>query len=128
VFRVLVVDDHAVFRDSVCTVLRNRFPWIELEEAGDGPRALRMVGRCAPDMVLLDVRLPGGNGIELTKTIRGMCPSVTAVILTGYNLPQYREAAFRNGADCFLYKGSVSCMNDVVARVEGAIRAGKAGH
>jgi DNA-binding NarL/FixJ family response regulator len=122
-FGVLVVDDHAGFRASVSTVLRQQFPRIGVEEAGDGPEALRVIQRCGTDIVLLDIKLSNGNGLDLTKAIKTDYATVIVVILTGYDLPQYRQAAFRNGADCFLYKGSPSCMQDVVARVEGAILA-----
>jgi two-component system response regulator YesN len=122
-FHVLVVDDHAAFRASVVSALRRQCAQIRVEEAGDGPEALRAIEAFATDLVLLDIKLPYGNGIELTKAIKASHASVTVVILTGYDLPQYRQAAFRNGADCFLYKGAASCMNDVVAQVEGTIRA-----
>jgi DNA-binding NarL/FixJ family response regulator len=124
-FHALVVDDHAAFRASVVSVLRRQFSEIDVGEAADGPEALRAIEAFGTDLVLLDIRLPNGNGLELTKAIKTIHPSVTVVLLTGYDLPQYRQAAFRNGADCFLYKGAASCMNDVVARVEGAIRARK---
>jgi len=122
-FRILLVDDHAGFRASVSAVLQRQFPRIRVEEAGDGPEALRTIQGCAVDLVLLDIKLPHGNGIELTKAIKADHASVTVVILTGYDVPQYRQAAFRNGADCFLFKGSASCMNEIVARVRGAILA-----
>ena len=122
-FRVLVVDDHAGFRGSVCSVLRSNFPQIRVAEAADGSEALQSIQRHAMAMVLLDIRLPGANGIELTKAIKTEHAPIVVVILTGHDLPQYRQAAFRNGADCFLYKGSTSCMHDVLARVEGAILA-----
>ena len=122
-FRVLVVDDHAGFRGSVCSVLRNSFPQIGVAEAADGTEALQSIQRYAIAMVLLDIRLPGTNGIELTKAIKTQHAPIVVVVLTGYDLPQYRQAAFRNGADCFLYKGSTSCMNDVLAPVEGAMLA-----
>lgn len=122
-FRALVVDDHAGFRSSVCALLREQFPRIGLEEAGDGPEALRIIRGCATHLVLLDIRLPGGNGVALTKAIKAICASTTVVILTGNDLAEYRQAAFRNGADGFLSKGSTSCMSDVLAQVERAILA-----
>jgi DNA-binding NarL/FixJ family response regulator len=121
-FHALVVDDHAAFRASVVSVLRREFSQISVEEAGDGPDALRTIDVLGTDLVLLDIRLPSENGLELTKAIKTAHASVTVVILTGYDLPQYRQEAFRNGADCFIYKGAASCMGDVIARVEGAIR------
>lgn len=123
IFRALIVDDHAGFRAGVCALLREQFPRIGLEEAGDGPEALRIIRGCATHLVLLDIRLPGGNGVALTKEIKAICASTTVIILTGNDLTEYRQAAFRNGADCFLSKGSASCMSDVLARVEGAMLA-----
>lgn len=122
-FHTLVVDDYRDFRASVSAALRRRFPEIRVDEAGDGPEALRAIENCATDLVLLDIKLPTGNGIEVTKEIKRSHPSVVVVILTGHDAPQYRQAAFRNGADCFIFKGSVSCLNDIVARVDGAILA-----
>jgi len=122
-FSALLVDDYADFRASVSATLRRQFPDIRVEEAADGPEALRLVEDCASDLVLLDIKLPNGNGLELAKAIKSSHASVTVIILTGHDLPQYRQAAFRNGADCFLYKGSASCMSDVIARVEAAILA-----
>ena len=122
-FCALIVDDHAGFRGSLSGLLRKRFPDIRVEEAADGAEVRRAIGSLAVQLVLMDVSLPGESGIELTRVIKTSVEDVTIVILTGHDLPQYRQAAFRNGADCFLYKGSPSCTADVVARVEGARRA-----
>ena len=122
-FRALIVDDHAGFRDSITAMLRTQFPQVSVGEAGDARAALRSIRDSVTDLVLLDIKVPGGNGIELAKVIKETSASITVVILTVYDLPQYRQAAFRNGADCFLYKGSTSCMNDILVLVEGAISA-----
>ena len=103
--------------------LRHAFPHIMIKEAGDSARTLKEIRLGTMAMVLLDIKLPDGNGIELAKVIKTHHGPIVVVILTGYDLPQYRQAAFRNSADCFIYKGSSSCMNDVIARVEGAILA-----
>lgn len=125
-FRALVVDDHAGFRESVCALLRNAFPQIEVDEVGDGPEALDAIRGLRTEMVLLDITLPNGNGIDLTKIIKTDYAPITVVILTGHDFPEYRQAAFRNGADCFIYKGSDTCLHDILARVEGAMFAWKA--
>jgi len=127
-FCALIVDDHAGFRGSLCGVLRKRFPHIRVEEAADGVDVRRAIGARAMHLVLMDISLPGESGIELTRVLKTSVEDVTVVILTGHDLPQYRQAAFRSGADCFLYKGSGSCTADVVARVEGAILAHQAMH
>ena len=120
-FRALIVDDHDEFRAKVSAVLRSRFPLVFVDEAGDGVAALRKLRSSAPDLVLLDIKLPGVSGIELVKSIK-VRPECTAVaVLTGYDLAQYREAALRSGADCYLHKGSPSCMTDVLSWVEREI-------
>lgn len=122
-FRTLIVDDHAGFRGSISALLQQQFPQVSVVEVGDATEALRMIRDCVTNLVLLDIKIPGGNGIALTKVIKATCAPITVVILTTHDLPQYRQAAFRNGADDFLYKGSTSCMNDILARVEGEISA-----
>ena len=122
-FHALIVDDHSGFRGSVSSALHKQFPFIEVDEVSRGVDALRHIQERGADLVLLDIRLPGASGILLTKTIKSGWDGITVVVLSAFDLPQYRQAAFRSGADCFLYKGSPSCLNDVIARVEGAILA-----
>ncbi len=122
-FQALIVDDHSGFRGSVSSLLHKQFPFIEVDAVDRGVDALRRIQERGADLVLLDIRLPGASGIELTKAIKAGWDGITVVVLSAFDLPQYRQAAFRSGADCFLYKGSPSCLNDVIARVEGAILA-----
>jgi DNA-binding NarL/FixJ family response regulator len=122
-FGTLIVDDHTGFRSALATILHAHFPLIRIEEAGDGTDAWRVIRAYATDLVFMDVSLPGGSGIELTKAIKQSIAGITVVILTAHDGPHYRQAAFRNGADCFIGKGSPSCTADVLARVEGAMAA-----
>ena len=126
-FGILIVDHHPRFRGSVSSVLRNRFAGILIDDAGDGPTALHKLSAGWVNMVLVDVTLPGISGIELTAAIKAKYPQTAVVVLSSYDVPCYRQAAFCKGADCFLYKGSGSCVADVIARVEGAIRMGPGG-
>ncbi|MGZ3539371.1 MAG: response regulator, partial [Thermodesulfobacteriota bacterium] len=57
-------------------------------------------------IVFMDIRLPGENGLELTKKIKQNYPDIIIVILTSYDLPEYRQAALKRLADCFVPKGS----------------------
>ena len=59
-----------------------------------------------PDIVFMDIQLPGENGLELTKKIKMIYPDVTVIILTGYDLPEYRQAARQSEADHFVSKDS----------------------
>jgi len=60
-----------------------------------------------PDLIFMDIRLPGRNGLELTRLIKEVDSTVEVVILTSYDIPEYRDAAFQSGASQFFTKGDV---------------------
>ena len=120
-FKTLLVEDNADFRQALSDILLSYFPLMGVEEAGDGEEALGKVEYQRPDLIFMDIQLPGENGLEVTRQIKHVYADIVIVILTSYGLPEYRQQAFRNGADCFLSKGDDSCMKDVLARVEGAM-------
>jgi len=120
-FKTLLVEDNADFRQALSDILLSYFPLMGVEEAGDGEEALGKVEDQRPDLIFMDIQLPGENGLEVTRQIKHVYADIVIVILTSYGLPEYRQQAFRNGADCFLSKGDDSCMKDVLARVEGAM-------
>lgn len=120
----LLVEDNASFRQLLADTLLTHFPAIDVEEARDGKDALCKVEYQRPDIIFMDIKLPGENGLELTRKIKETYGYIVIVILTGHDLPEYRQQAFRNGADCFISKGSNTCMEDLLARVEGVL-AGK---
>ncbi len=103
-FRILIVDDNDVFRQILKTTLQESFPTIAIGEAADGDEALEKVDTSLPDLIFMDIRLPGENGLELTKKIKATHPNITILILTCYDTPDYREFAFQYGADHFLAK------------------------
>lgn len=78
-----------------------------IEEAGDGNEALRKVHDVPPDLVFMDIGLPGESGLEVTKRIKKDFPGITVIILTSYDLPEYRDAAFQCGAAYFITKDSL---------------------
>lgn len=120
-FSALLVEDSVNFRDALSFTIRSRFPDVRVEEAGDGIEALSKIESILPDIVFMDIKLPGENGINLTKAIKSEFSGIVVVILTSYDMSEYRQAAFRNGADCYIYKGSDSCMNEILARMEGTL-------
>jgi CheY-like chemotaxis protein len=120
-FSALLVEDNVSFREALSDVLFSYFPKIVVEEAGDGGEALSKVEYRRPDMIFMDIQLPGENGLEVTRKIKLVYVEIVIVILTSYGLPEYRQQAFRNGADCFISKADDSCMEDILARVEGAM-------
>ena len=115
------VEDNTAFRNSLSDILLSYFPLIGVDEATDGGEALTKVEYLRPDIVFMDIQLPGENGLEVTKKIKLVYDYIVIVILTSYNLPEYRQQAFRNGADCFISKGDDSCIEDILARIEGTM-------
>ena len=120
-FNTLLVEDNVNFRQTLSDVLLSYFPLIGIDEAGDGDEALRKVEYLRPDLIFMDIQLPGENGLEITRQIKRVYTDMVIVILTSCGQPEYRQQAFLNGADCFLSKGDDSCMEDILARVEGTI-------
>ncbi len=104
--RVLIVEDNAFFLQFFRETLRSRFPFMEISEATDGEEAIRKVKAFQPEVVFMDVRLPGENGLELTKKLKAQYPDMIVVIVTNYDLPEYRKAAYESKADHFVSKDS----------------------
>jgi DNA-binding NarL/FixJ family response regulator len=115
--RILIVEDNAEFRALLKSYLLQRIPDGVIDEAGDARAALKMFRTAPPDIVLTDIRLAGStNGLALTARIRRHGPTPPIVIITNHNLPEYRAAAKRLGANDFLAKGSSSA-DEIVAVV-----------
>jgi DNA-binding NarL/FixJ family response regulator len=81
---------------------------MEIFEATNGEEALKKIDRLLPDLVFMDIKLPGENGLELTIKIKTQYPNIIVIILSAYDLPEYREAAYQHKANYFLSKGSSS--------------------
>jgi DNA-binding NarL/FixJ family response regulator len=109
-FKILIVDDNNPFRQALKESLQMSFPTAAISEVADGGEALREVDAFLPDLIFMDIKLPGENGLELTKKIKAAHPNITIFILTSYDIPEYREAAFKCGADRFLSKTSFNPM------------------
>jgi DNA-binding NarL/FixJ family response regulator len=114
--RVLVVDDHELFRLGLERALAKE-PGIEVVgEAADGEAALERVAALRPDVVLMDVRMPGTDGIEATRRIRETDPDVRVLVLAGSHADADVFAAVRAGAHGYLLKEAT------VEEVAGAVR------
>jgi YesN/AraC family two-component response regulator len=117
IFKTLIVEDNASFRNTLIDILSAQFPSIAIEEAGDGKEALQKVDSFQPHLIFMDIKLPGENGLHVTQKIKTKDPEIVVIILTSYDLPEYREAAFRYGANHFIVKGS-STNREILALVE----------
>jgi CheY-like chemotaxis protein len=106
-FRILIVEDSAVFRQLLKGSLQKRFPSAQVYEATDGREALLQVENLRPNLIFMDIRLPGENGLQLTQKIKAQYPDITVIILTSYDSPEYREAAVRSGGNAYIPKESL---------------------
>ena len=104
--KTLIVEDNATFRQSFKEVLCTRFPFMLVGEAGDGDEALQKIDSLGPDIIFMDIKLPGENGLQVTKKVKTKYPEITIIILTYYDSPEHREAAYQCGANYFLPKGT----------------------
>ena len=120
-FKVLIVEDSTLFRQLLRETLHERFPSIEIYEAVDGKEAFQEIEASLPDLIFMDIRLPGENGIELTKKVKARYPNIIVVILTGYDLPEYREFACQY-ADYFFSK-DLSTTENIFALVQSILPA-----
>jgi DNA-binding NarL/FixJ family response regulator len=122
--RVVLADDHALFRDGVSSLLQ---AWGHevVGHAADGREAVNLVTRLEPDLVLMDVRMPGMSGVEATQAIAAIRPEMPIVMLTVSEDEEDLFAAIRAGARGYLLKdleaAQLHAMIDTVARGEAAI-------
>ena len=101
---VLIIDDSAPVRERMAEMLSEN-PGIEVVgEEESAEHVLENIERLRPDAVVLDIRLPGKNGIEALKEIKSFFPETTVVILTNYDYSQYRKKSLAAGADYFFNK------------------------
>jgi DNA-binding NarL/FixJ family response regulator len=105
--RVLLVDDEPLLRMAFTMVLDAQSDMRAVGEASDGEDALRKARALRPDVVLMDVRMPGTDGIEATARIVEECPSSRVLILTTFDLDEYAFAGLRAGASGFLLKNAL---------------------
>ncbi len=93
---------------------------MEVGEAADGKGILQKVKVLRPHLIFMDIKLPGENGLELTKKIKASHPKIIIIILTSYDLPEYRHAAYQYGASHFISKGR-STGEEILALVESIL-------
>lgn len=119
--RVLVVDDHTVVRKGLCALLATE-PGVEVvAEAADGREAVALAAALAPDVVLMDLEMPGVGGVEATRRIVAASPEIRVVVLTGFAAEALLLPAVRAGATGYLLK---SCTPEALVH---AVRLAAAG-
>lgn len=102
--RIFLVDDHGVVREGIKRLLERRSDMEVVGESEDGLQALEKIKESCPDVVMMDISLPGLSGIELTQRVREACPSARVIALTVHEDEGYIREILRHGAVGYLLK------------------------
>ncbi len=117
--RILLVDDHKVVREGLRRMLQIEPDLKVVGEAADAKEALAKVESLSPEVILMDIQMPGTDGIELTRQVKQQLPSCNVIILTLYN--EYLPQAIEAGASGYLVK---DMKRDEILRTIRAVRDG----
>ena len=118
--RLLMVDDHPIFRDGIKARLMRQAHLKIVGEASDGREAVDKVQKLSPDVVIMDIGLPGMNGLEATKRVCQIAPQTRVLILTVYDNKEYALQAFHSGARGYILKNMPS--TELIHAVEAVHR------
>lgn len=102
--KIIIADDHPIFRSGVRNLLRTTEDLEVVGEASSGDEALKLAEQCQPDLILMDIRMPGLNGIEATRLIKEKYPHIEVLILTMFRDDQSVFTAMRVGAKGYVLK------------------------
>jgi DNA-binding NarL/FixJ family response regulator len=114
--RIVIVDDHPLLRKGLGRIINSSNSFTVCGEAGDGRQALAIIRSTKPNLVIVDIGLPDGNGIELTKKIRTEFPKLPVLILSMHEEPLYAARALRAGAQGYIVK------QEAIERIVEAVR------
>jgi DNA-binding NarL/FixJ family response regulator len=121
-FSIVLVDDHQVLRDAIKEILLRHPDFQVVGEAGSGPEAVDVCGRTDPDLVVMDIGLPGMNGIEATGELARRSPRARVLMLSMYDDEDSVMAAVRAGARGFVLKKA--CATELVDAMRTVVRGG----
>ncbi len=118
--RVLLVDDHAILREGLRALLSYYSEIEVVGEASDGATALAQIGQLTPDVVLMDIAMPGMNGLEATRCIREQYPQTRVLVLTQHEDRQYVLPLLQAGASGFVPKRALG--SDLISAIRVVAR------
>jgi DNA-binding NarL/FixJ family response regulator len=121
--RILVADDHPVVREGILQIVATAGDMIVAAEAAGGPELLNRARTVAHDVVLLDLSMPGSDGLDLLKQLKRERPKIPVVILTLYSEDQFAVRALKAGAASYLRKESAS--TELVNAIRRAVAGGR---
>jgi len=102
--RILIADDHAIIRDGTRQILEQERDMEIIAEAADGAEAIKLAGTTKPDVAIIDIAMPGVDGIEATRRIKQLYPNIAVLILSAYDDDQFVFSLLEAGAAGYLLK------------------------
>jgi DNA-binding NarL/FixJ family response regulator len=102
--KFLLCDDHTLFREGLALLIERQPGWRVVGQAGDASEAVRLAQELKPDLAVLDVAMPGGDGIEAATAIKAACPDTVIIALSMYGEEHYRRMMFKAGARAYVLK------------------------
>ena len=121
--RILLVDDHEIVRRGLKQLLKEEYPQAVFDEAIGVPQFRALAMKSEWDLVLLDINLPGGSGLELLTDVKRQRPKTAVLMLSSYPEEEFAIRAFKLGADGYLTKSSVS--DEMLTAVRKVLSGGK---
>jgi DNA-binding NarL/FixJ family response regulator len=106
--RILLVDDHPVVRQGLKTLLEGQSGWEVVGEASDGVEALDKADSLRPDILVLDITMPGMNGLEACRLVRRRAPDIEVLFVTQHDSPQMMREALDAGARGYVVKSNAA--------------------
>ncbi len=104
--RILIADDHPIVREGLVAVIETQPDLVVVGQASSGPEAVRLAAELAPDVVLLDLELPGMDGVAALRAIRSSNPAARALVFTAFDTDERILGAVQAGAQGYLLKGA----------------------
>jgi len=119
---ILIVDDNAQLRVFLREIVHEAADLHVVGEAADGTEAMRLAQELRPDIMLLDLIMPGVNGLEVLQWIKAERPEIKVIIVTVHDEDAYRQAAAAGGADAFLLKKTLgTALVPTIQRLRGSL-------
>lgn len=106
--KILIVEDNSALRRALADMLSELFPQARIAEAGSAEQGYGCALAQDASLALIDIKLPGKNGLKLTERLKSKRPDMAIIIMTSYDLPEYQEAALALGADAFVIKDTLT--------------------
>lgn len=106
--KLMIVDDHPLFREGLKTIISREKNYTVIAEAGNGKEGIALGKEHKPDIMLVDVSMPGKNGIQMIRELRDALPGTRFIIISMHSEPDYIVEAFRAGATGYMIKESAA--------------------